>query len=59
MSKREQQESGMRHVLLGHPFSEKLALPRAAAPTVPSGSRNKQTDVHKQIIIYDLPHDGS
>lgn len=49
----------MRGVLLGHPFSEKLALPRAAAPTLPSGSAEKQTDAYQQIIINDFPHDGS
>lgn len=58
MSKMEQQESGMRGVLLGYSFSEKLALPRATAPTLPSGSREKQMDAYQQIIINDFPHDG-
>lgn len=59
LPKREQKDSGMRGVLLGHSFSEKLALPRAAAPTLPSGSRKKQTDAHQQIIINDSPHGAS
>lgn len=65
MSKGEQQDPGMKvslwqpwpHHLL-HLIGGKMALLRATAPLLSSGSREKQTDGHQQIIINDFLHDG-
>lgn len=65
MSKGEQQDPGMKvslwqpwpHHLL-HLIGGKMALLRATAPLLSSGSREKQTDGHQQIIINDFLRDG-